>query len=393
MAFSKCNAWILGLFLVPALIAGAQIREETILQSYERIFIRSSLNTKVNVLQDAATDDQAAEFYGPLCDTALHFVLENAALFREDPDMINITVIAVKGVGESSYSPAAETLWQIFLRFPDKVIRDEILNTLPALNASGLSEKISTFISEQNKFYSSGIGTDSQMLSALFRVLGSIGDNSAYPVLFASSLIYPGALGQEAVAALYAVKGDLEAFLLQIILNNPPAEKREAFRIALEKEALSEPQKGALAEAVMETALQANNGRNQFKELFRLSIGVIRETRWTHAAPVVLKYYNQSFAAYRRNPAEKDVLLDVISCLAALESADAAQVLSLQLGLYNSRATFLNEDDQEIVLAIIEALGSLGYKASYDVLNHIGSLAYPETIKEAALNSLNSLKW
>jgi hypothetical protein len=383
---------MLGFFLVPVFMLGAQITDETILQSYERIFIRSSLNTKVNVLMDAATDDQAAEFYGPLCDRALHFVLENAALFREDPDMINITVIAVKGVGESRYNPAAETLWQVFLSFPDNVIRYEILNTLQALDAPVLTEKINGFVTEQNKLYGSGIPPDPQLLRSLFNVLGNIGDSSAYPVLFASSLIYPGEPGKEAAAAIYTVKGDLTAFLLQVILNDPPAEKLEAFRLAMGQEGLTDQQKGELAETAMEAALQVNDGRNRFKELYRLSISLIRETRWTHSVPLVLKYYNQTLTAYRRNPAEKDDLIDVISCMAVLESAEAARVLSLQLGLYNSRPGSLGED-KELVLAIVQALGKLGYKASHDSLKHIADLSYPDTIKEAALAALNSLKW
>jgi hypothetical protein len=307
--------------------------------------------------------------------------------------MINITVIAVKGVRESGYSPAAETLWQVFLRFPDNVIRYEILTTLPALDAPALTEKINTFVTEQNKLYGSGIQSDLQLLRSVFAVLGSIGDSNAYPVLFASSLIYPGDPGKEAAAALYTVKGDLNTFLLQVILNNPPVEKLEAFKLIVAQEGLTDQQKGELAETAMEAALQVNDSRNRFKDLCRLSIGLIRETRWTHAFPLVLKYYNQTLTAYRRNPTEKDDLIDVISCMAALESAEAARVLSLQLGLYNSRPDVLSAEDKELVLAIVQALGKLGYKASYDSLRHIGDLSYPDTIKEAALAALNSLKW
>ena len=48
--------------IVPVSIT-AQSSRETILQSYERIFIRSSLNSKVNVLSDAAFDEAANDAY------------------------------------------------------------------------------------------------------------------------------------------------------------------------------------------------------------------------------------------------------------------------------------------------------------------------------------------
>jgi hypothetical protein len=144
-------------------------------------------------------------------------------------------------------------------------------------------------------------------------------------------------------------------------------------------------------EAALEVSLPVNDGR--VKELYRFSIQTIKETRRTRSLPLVLKYYNKTLAAYRSNPAEKDDLLDTISCLAVLESAEAARVLSLQLGLYNSRVAPLTDEDAELVLAIVQALGELRYKASFDSLNYTVSLSYPDIIKEAARNSLNSLKW
>ncbi|MDR1306003.1 MAG: hypothetical protein LBK74_00325 [Treponema sp.] len=397
MTFSKASALIL--FLSAGALLSAQtpgetwFSEEPILRSYERLFIRSSLATKVNVLQDAATDDQAAEFYGPLCERALRFVIDNAALFREDPDMINITVTAVKGVGENAYSPAADTLWRVFLQFSDNVIRYEILKTLLALDSPGLTENINRFLAGQNDLYGSGVSPDPQMLQSLFAILEKLGNDESYPVLFTSFLMYPGELGDGAVRALYGLNGDLSGFLFRVILNNPPGEKLEALRLALGRENLDPGEKGEIGETVMEAGLALQGGRGQARELCRAGAALIRETRWIRALPLVLKYHSQTLAAFRADPSGLEDYLDAVGCLASLRSAESARVLALQLGLYNSKAGALNQDEETVVLALVGSLGTLGYRASYDTLDHALRLPYPEQVKTAVRAALNSLTW
>ncbi|MCL1815458.1 MAG: hypothetical protein FWG27_06545 [Treponema sp.] len=399
MSFFRFRILPLLFFAVQVLLFGfvlplaAQTPEETILQSYERIFIRSSLSMKINVLSDAANDEAADEFYGPLCDLALRFVLENSSLFRDDPDMISITVIAVRGLGKYNYHPAAETLWQTFMRFSDRVIRYEILEVLPSLDTQPLTGRINEFLVDLNFRYSSGQGADAQLLSTLFELLKRAGDDSSYPVLFASSLIYSDEIEKEAIRALYEVEGDFYAFCISVILNNPPAEKLHAFKLALAKDDFAADKKGMLAEAALEAALALFSDRNEIRELAESSIRVIKETEWIRALPHVLKYYNQSFAAYRADSLRIQPLLNAVFCLGSLKSAEAANPLALQLGLYNSRAGTLRIEDVEVVLALINALGHLGYKASYDVLHNASIQPYPDEIKDAARKALTALQW
>ena len=388
--FSFLVPVFLGLLAVPAL---TQTSGETIFQSYERVFIRSSLSTKVNVLADAVNDEAADEFYGPLCEAALRFVTENAPLFRDDPDMVSIAVTAVKGIGNYAYNPAVGILWQVFLQFPDNVIRYEILNTLAVLDSSAVMENINEFLAEQNRRYGSGLGADFQMLEALFTLLGRIGDDSSYPVLFASSLIYSGELEALAVRSLYSIDGDFYAFCHRVIIHNPPAEKLEAFKLGMAREGTA-GERGVLAEVALEAALIVPGDRRlEIRELSEQSLDVIRETEWVRALPQVLKYYTQSLAAFRADHSRKEPLLNAVVCLGVMKSAEAAQTLALQLGLYNSRPGALRAEELEVVLALINALGQLGYRASYDALHHAGALPYPDEITEAARKALAALQW
>jgi len=383
---------ILTVFVLPVPDLEAQTPGETILQSYERIFIRSNLSTKVNVLLDAANDEAADQFYGAFCEIALRFVIANAPLFPNDPDMINITLGAIKGIGKYAYNPAAETLWEVFIRFPDNVIRIEILQTLPALNTQGIAERANDFLTEQNHLNGSA---DSQMLLALFAVLGQTGDDSSYPALFESILTYSGDLGKAAIKAFNEIDGDFTAFCMKVILNNPPAEKLKALKIAALKEDLSAEQKGSLAEAALEFALASTSGErwNQNRTLTELSIRLINETERVSALPLVLKHFTKSLDLFMTAPSQKQPLLDTIACLAALKHSDGARLLSLQLGIYNSRISYLRPEEQDVALAMISALGSLGYKVSHDSVYQASTLPYPERIQNAARDALSKLQW
>jgi len=395
---------VLTVLLLPVPQINAQTSSDTILQSYERIFVRANLSTKVDVLFDAAQDEAAGEFYGAFCELALRFVIANAPLFPNDPDMINIALGAIKGIGEYSYSPAAETLWQVFLRLPDNAIRLEILETLPALDTQALSGKANDFLAEQNRLHGSGSRPDPQVLHTLFAVLGKMGDDSSYPVLFASSLMYSGDLEKEAIRAIHEIDGDFTAFCMKVIMNNPLAEKLEALKIAADMEELSAAQKGSLAEAALEFALATTSAerRNQNRNLTELSIRLVRETERVAALPLVLKYYNQSLVAFNSDPSQKQPVLNAIACLAALKNSSAVQPLSLQLGFYNSRLSFsgsmvgvsiLNPEERDVALALISALGNLGYKVAYTSVYEASTLPYPENIQNAARDALSKLQW
>jgi hypothetical protein len=390
--------YIMVIFLVPVLFAQTQgilsSQGETILQSYERIFVRSSLSTKVNVLSDAANDEAAAEFYGQLCDLALGFVIDNASLFRNDPDMINIAIAAVRGAGEYAYYPATEAVWQVFLRFPDRVIRYEILEVLPELDTRSLTGQITEFLAEQNRRNSSGMPADEGLLLPLFAILGKTGDESSYPVLFASSVMYSGSLEEAAIKAMYEIGGNILDFCFKAIIENPPEEKLSAFKLALSWEGLSGEEKGKLAETALEVSLAIpGDRRSGIQELSETSLFIIREAGWIRAMPQVVKYYNQSLVMFRADLSFKQPLINAIHCLGNLKSADAAQTLALQLGLFNSRSAGLEMEEQEVVLALINALGELAYKASYDGLHYATMLTYPANIIEAAQNALANLKW
>jgi HEAT repeat protein len=389
-------ALILGLFLLGGLAAA----QEPILLSYERNFLRANLAAKEDVLRDAATDESAAGFIGPLYEYALGFSLQNAEILREDPEMISLTVFAAREMGSIGYREGVETLRRVFTAYPDSVVRTAVLESLAVLGRgnAALVEDLNRYLEDQNQGYRSGTTPDYPVLSACIAALGRLGDPGSFPALFGALCAgYPERVEGEAASALDAIGGDYQGFLLRVIAQNPVREKRIAFNAGARNRTLNDAQRGELAEKALAAALEfrPENGADgaEAAELRYAAALALRDLKWTRAAEPLIKHFYQVQQDYGSGAAPRDRFLEAISCLGAMSSSEAAQVLALQLGYFNSQMERTSEYDEAVTLAVVRALGDIGDKAAFDYLLYMSYLAYPESVKAAARDALNRLRW
>jgi hypothetical protein len=388
------------------LSAGLLSAQEPILNSYQRNFIRADLAKKVEVLRDAATDERAPEFMGALYDFALRFILRNAEIFRDDPDMIALAAMAAAGAGGIGHAASADTLWEIFLNYRDSLTRVEVLNALAALGrrnedfaASGqVTENLNQFLINQNNLYRSGIEPDYPVLSACIAALGVLGNAGVYPVLFTALVSnYPASITRDITRALDLIRGDYDQFLLGVIKNNPPVEKLAAFRAGAHNAGFTDAQRGELAETALRVGLEflAANAESAAAaaELRYQAAVVLAELKWARAADLAIRHFYQVQTDYGNGSVPKELFLSAVNCLGAMGSSDAAQVLALQLGYLNSRMEQNGSFDEAVILEVVNALGEIGDKTAFDSLLYISYLNYPEQIQAAARNALNRLKW
>jgi HEAT repeat protein len=374
--------------------------QESILDSYERNFIRAGLSTKAGILRDAATDDRAAEFIGRLYEFALDFSLRNAEILRDDPDMIALTVLACRGAGNSGHTASVDTLWKVFLAYRDSLTRPEALKALAQLGKghTQVVENLNQYLANQNNLYRSGMSPDYPTLSACIAALAVLGDPSSFPVLFSAMIAgYPNAITQETARALGSIQGDYKQYLIDVIRKNPPAEKAAAFQAGLGNEHFGNAEKGQLAETALELGLALSSGSGEgdplVSRLRYAAVSTLTELRWTNASPLVIKHFYQVQADYQNGLVPRERLVEAIECLGAMGSSDTAQVLALQLGFLNSQTERSGEFDDAVTLAVVKALGAIGDKSAFDYLLYISYLSYPEHIQAAAREALTQLKW
>ena len=368
--------------------------QEGILASYHRNFMRASLGGKTGILLDAATDERAAEFIGYLYEIALQFALANGPLLRDDPEMISLVVAAARGAGTAGNTDSTASLWELFAIFEDPHPRAEILGALGVLGRGNAEvvANLNRLLEDKNRAFRAGNNVNQIVLRACIAALGQLGDESSFPFLFSTMTAgYPQVIIQETLRALESIQGNHTAYLLNIIRNNSFPEKTIAFRLGAYNERLSVAERAEIARTALEVSLDAYGATAN--SLRYDAITVLTRLNWTPAASLALRNFYRVQTDFLSGAAPRERFLEAIACLAVMESTEAAQSLTLQLAFINSQTERTGEYDEDVILAIISALGELGDQVAFDHLLYISFLNYPDRIQASAREALNRLRW
>ncbi len=372
----------------------------SVLLTYQRNFVRSSLGAKLELLKEAGA--RPAVELGPLYDTALRFAAENAPLLGvADSQLRELALVAVLKAGEAAYSESADKLWRLFELYEGDVeLRAAAIGAIGATGAGNapIIARVGEYLAGQNALFRAGSQPEYPTLEAAVDALGRIGDGASFPVLFSTYVAgYNPRVTAKASAALGRIKGDYAGYLAKVLAMSSPLEKAAALKAGLENPAFGPEERGGLAEAALAAGLSWPGGpayeAQAIRELNLRAVRTIRELAWQRASPLVLRYFRALLAEYARGAAPRSDLVETIACLGAMGSAEAAQALAIQLQLINAQTELGGSFDEEIILATIEALGALGDKVAFDYLLYVGYLRYPDNVKRAAKEALQRLKW
>jgi len=290
----------------------------------------------------------------------------------------------------------AVSLWRLFLDNPDSKTGTDILIKLGIVGKGNriIIDNINNYLMGKNLLFRSGENVDYTVISVCISTLMELGDSSSYPALFSVLYAgYPEVITSEAQGALELIPGNLQQFLVNIITNNPPEEKFAAFIMGINSDRLTVSQRGQLAELALEQGLNAADDNIDLTAMRYSSILLLTRLRWTRANALAIRHYYRVQSEYLVNPMEKERFIEAITCLGAVGNSDAALVLGLQLGLINAKTESTGTYDPEITMAIVQALGKIGYNAAFDHLLYVSYLSYPEDIQAAAREAVARLKW
>ena len=289
-----------------------------------------------------------------------------------------------------------ETLWGYFLQNQDSQVGQDILASLSMLGRGNrqIIDNLNSYLMGRNLLFKSGTAVDYMIVSACISTIMELGDSSSYPALFSVLYAgYPEVIASEALGALEVIRGNLFQFLINVIEHNPPDEKFAAFRAGVNSERLSVPERGRIAERALEQGLASTEENMDLSAMRYSSIINLTQLRWTRANALAIRHYYRVQSDFIQDNVFKDRFIEAILCLGAVGNSDAALVLGLQLGLINARTESTGSFDPEITMAIVRALGQIGFNAAFDHLLYIGSLSYPEDIQAAAREAVARLKW
>lgn len=380
-------------------LSGLPAQESSeLIDTYRRNFVRSSLGTKLELLKEASAYDTVD--MGPLYDTAIQFVLGNASLLATDALLRDMSVLSVNMIRKYKYAPAAENLWSLFSVYKDSMVRVPLLQTLAEVSVGNktILKELNAFLDTQISLFKSGIRLDLPVLDSAVYAIGRLGDASSFPYLFA---VYTAsvnkAITERASVAMAALKGDYAVFLAEVIRSHPAAEKSAALEAGLRGEALAPDKRAELAEAALAVGVSyMSPSPSDQVHIVALRTSAARELtirEWQKAAPLAIKHFYDFQAQYNRGQVSKSNLLEAVALLGAMGTTEAAQALALYLQLINTETEQGKSFDEQIALAVVNNLGRLGDKTAFDYLLYIGYLQYPESVKKAARDALQKLRW
>jgi hypothetical protein len=198
-------------------------------------------------------------------------------------------------------------------------------------------------------------------------------------------------------AALFSLKGDLKDSLLAVVRARPYAEKKAALQMALESDRLSEEQKGQIAELALDIGVRTVAadvpGRTALRELRFAAARALGDRKWSRATSLLIEHLDATIGEYDKGLADRRYLIEAAAALGAAGTHEAAVRLTQYLLLVNSYTEKAKGYDEQVVMAIIAALGRLGDRVAFDDLMYTQYLGYSAPVKKAAREALEKLKW
>ena len=370
---------------------------DPVILSYQRNFIRASISTKIELLNDASRIDTIV--MTPLYIDALSFVSTNYPVLGNDSQLMDIAVIAANKAASYLDISIIPSLRKIFTLIPEARISIACLNSFSVL-AKGQKDDIAflnAWFAGAIARASDGKPVDVRTLATGAAALGKIGDSSSFSLLFrAATSSLDNSIVAASAEALNSISDSYPENILAIIAEKRIKEAYAAFSFAMKKTGLSDTEKGRIAEAAftvgIETAGPELNAALQ-STLIRESLDQLALLKWSQASPLVVKYFYQMQGDYKNNKVSVDALIPVVKGMGAMATTDSAQALSIFLGLLNSETEQKKNYNEQLMLSVINALGDLGDKSAFDYLLYVGYLDYPESVKKASRDALARLQW
>lgn len=386
-------------FLIVFMNISISAQEDSVVLSYRRNFIRASLITKIELIQDAGKIQERD--MSPLYAEALNFVLSNAPVLGEDSNLEKLALTVSGFLGVNGSSPELlEPSWNLFEAYGSSEIKTNILKAIPSLvddgNKSVAVGNINNYLAQQIERQSQGMVFDKNVVSEAVSALGVLSDSSSFDVLYKGVMTFSD---NELILLCFDSLANLEGMILdnisRMLSMGNYTDKLKVFRMAVSSSYVDDITRGELAEEALETSLGADSGKDDQSalELRYEAVSVITDVKWVKASPLAIKHFYLAQDDYRRGNATISMFVDSIKCLGVMGTAEAAQSLSIYLGLLNSEMEQTRNYNEQVLLAIIKSLGDLGDKSAFDYLLYVSYLDYPESIKVASRDALERLKW
>ena len=374
---------------------------ENVSEDYVK-FVTGSVSDKTAVLLHLSITEETDSLVATLPEKALDFVAENVPVIGNVEGMKELTAAAIPLV-KLDEQDDFDLLWNMFKLFPDDIIRTAILSSFSEVVQNN-RQFVYCYLPDIHTFIAENIASASYSSPACLqavKLLGKIADLTSFELLF--RIVYQNHdvhLTETAVKALEGILPISQAYLSKFITKESVsiAEKNLLFSLIQENKNIPSFFKADIAENALSTTIITVEDVSKISssaiELQLATIKEIKDLSWTRASSTVAKFFPLAQKEFEVGLITESDFLEIISCLQTLATTHSVAVLLDYLGTLNSLMAVSSETfNESVILTVINALGALGDKSSFDNLLYVTYLPYPETVVTAARNALAGLKW
>lgn len=390
------NIVVLLILIVAGSVPGFAQDTDRFVRAYRDRFREASPENRLQILRSA--DTAPVEELGPLYLQAVRSVLSRADEIPRNIILRDIALLAVERIGEGGYTPAASSLWALFLEYDDATARILILEALADIGRGDaqLVRDLNGWVQAQVNLYRAGIVPDRQVLRQSARTLGELGDPSSFPVLLDVRLAHVSALvSEEADNAMRGLPGEYVDAAVAAVNARSVAYRREALEHFLSEAELANEAAARLAASVLGHAgAEVLRDVTLVEEQRQVRYRAARELMdVSHPAAVepLIRHLNLTFSDYDRGLTARTWVLEAIAALGATGTDRASARLVSLLDLLNAYTENDRHYDTQIMLAVITNLQRLGDPQAADALFYVTMLDYPRSVRDAARAALSAV--
>ena len=360
-------------------------------------FVKGNIQDKIASVKEDAKDNT----YG-IAQAGIDFVIENIELLKDDRDFAGLAVASVYAYPENEFTEnivlTMDKFGSIFYSIKDQNVRVSVLDKLLTISSKIPNKESIDFVNNYIKSASYDKVPLTDVEKKSIQVLSKIGNETSFETLYEIYIhnIWP-AYKSEIKDSLVSLASKSTHLLINSVRNADFNEMKQIYSIFIDNSELSSTIKSEIAENLLSNSMIIIRDSSKIsKELSAFQFdncNIICNNNWTRGYALVISYFDVAKTEFKAGYLTKAEFAKVISCVEKTASKDSVKVLTAYLEELNKETEKGSLPAENIVSAVIQALGNLGDKSAFDCLLFTTYLNYPEDIIAQARRALSSLKW
>ncbi len=361
--------------------------------SYYSDFYRGNLEEKNQVIINSIAEGDSS-----IAIEALDFSISAYNVLHADEDFITLTETSIKSLNAGNCvgkeKIVADKLRNIFKIFQESEIKVAILDAFSVFTSSENLLLVNDYF--YSKMQNSDDVDEALLKSILF--MGTYGNSTSFNMLFMADILDVWPSYNEILSTAYGeLANESEKEIMQFLSTVPIEKKLVIVNRLCENPKISKKICGEAAENALSSVIYIEGAKKEFTdkqlELVLLCVKTIADSKWTRAASLATSSFTGIRAEYEKGNISDENYALIIRNIGSVSAPETAQVLSSYLDFLNKQTEKNQMPPKVVVLSVIETLGEMGDKSTFDCLLYATYLEYPKEVIVAAKDALAKLKW